>query len=170
WARLGCPDTVDFDGAGTSAATPQVAAAAAIWLQKNRDTVDLFPEKWMRVEAIRKALFDGAKADPNQVLRLGRGELRAEKALAVEPSKPAAADKTAVDIIAFPLKQVLTGLGVQAETDTPQRRMLELEALQLSQNTDIEKILFADPSKEAPLVDWEQLRQALIAHPNASST
>jgi len=29
-------DGVDLDGAGTSAATPQVAAAAALWLQKHR--------------------------------------------------------------------------------------------------------------------------------------
>ena len=34
WAEINCPTIVDMDGAGTSAATPQVAAAAALWLQK----------------------------------------------------------------------------------------------------------------------------------------
>ena len=32
WARFGCPQIVDLNGAGTSAATPQVAAAAATWI------------------------------------------------------------------------------------------------------------------------------------------
>jgi hypothetical protein len=56
WARLGCEDIIDLDGAGTSAATPQVAATAALWLQKNRAAVDAYPNAWMRVEAIRAAL------------------------------------------------------------------------------------------------------------------
>ena len=86
WARLGCSDMVDFDGAGTSAATPQVAAAAAIWLQKNRAAVDAYPEGWMRVEAIRKALFDSAKRTRPVDLHLGRGELRANEALTTAPS------------------------------------------------------------------------------------
>ena len=34
WAEINCPTLVDMDGAGTSAATPQIAAAAALWLQK----------------------------------------------------------------------------------------------------------------------------------------
>jgi len=36
WARFGEPTVVDFDGNGTSAATPQVAAAAALWIEKHR--------------------------------------------------------------------------------------------------------------------------------------
>jgi len=40
WARWGCSEIIDFDGQGTSAATPQVAAAAALWLQRNRAAVD----------------------------------------------------------------------------------------------------------------------------------
>src|SRR5258707_15017839 len=63
WARFGCSNMVDFDGQGTSAATPQVAAAAAIWLQENRAAVDAYQQGWMRVEAIRNALFDSAKLD-----------------------------------------------------------------------------------------------------------
>src|SRR5262249_39592102 len=62
WAKFACAAIVDFDGAGTSAATPQIAAAAACWLQKNRDVVKKYPEKWMRVEAVRRALTE--TADP----------------------------------------------------------------------------------------------------------
>jgi Subtilase family len=168
WARLGCSDMIDFDGAGTSAATPQVAAAAAIWLQKNRATVDAYPEAWMRVEAIRAALFDSATRNSDQVLRLGRGELRANDALAKLPAAASALRRTAVDTASFPIQQVLTGLGMQEEPLSPRLRMLELEALQLSQNTDIEKIMPADPAS-ASSADWRRLADALIAHPRASN-
>ena len=39
WAELGCPGIVDMDGSGTSSATPQVAAAAALYLQKHADVL-----------------------------------------------------------------------------------------------------------------------------------
>src|SRR5581483_7349261 len=91
WARLGCPDIIDFDGQGASAATPQVAAAAAIWLQKNRAAVDAYPESWMRIEAIRKALFEsaifsGALPAGGIDLHLGRGKLHVNAALAKSPA------------------------------------------------------------------------------------
>src|SRR5262245_3638104 len=86
WARWGCSDIIDFDGQGTSAATPQVAAAAALWLQRNRAAVDAYPKGWMRVEAIRSALFGSAKENAQESKRLGRGELRAQEALAQAPA------------------------------------------------------------------------------------
>ena len=81
WARFGCPTIIDLDGAGTSAATPQVAAAAAIWIQQNRAALDAYPKGWMRVEAIRKALFDAAKKDSANEPWFGQGELRVNTAL-----------------------------------------------------------------------------------------
>ena len=60
WARFGEPIIVDFDGNGTSAATPQVAAAAALWIEKHRADYDAYWESWMRVEAVRQALFESA--------------------------------------------------------------------------------------------------------------
>jgi hypothetical protein len=50
WARMGCAATIDLDGSGTSSATPQVAAAAALWVQAHRAAVDAYPAGWMRVE------------------------------------------------------------------------------------------------------------------------
>src|SRR5260370_261148 len=90
WARWGCSEIIDFDGQGTSAATPQVAAAAALWLQRNRAAVDAYPKGWMRVEAIRSALFGSAKENAQESKRLGRGELRAHEALAQAPAAAAA--------------------------------------------------------------------------------
>ncbi|TGV53828.1 hypothetical protein EN792_076875, partial [Mesorhizobium sp. M00.F.Ca.ET.149.01.1.1] len=39
WAEIDCRKVVDMDGSGTSAATPQVAAAAALWLAEHWDVV-----------------------------------------------------------------------------------------------------------------------------------
>src|SRR5439155_12257655 len=84
WARLGFPNWVDLDGGGTSAATPQVAAAAALWLHKNGGN---YPARdWRRAEAARRAMFDSAflragaaRPDPY----VGSGLLRARDALAI---------------------------------------------------------------------------------------
>ncbi|MEA2940561.1 MAG: hypothetical protein QOD09_1090 [Bradyrhizobium sp.] len=165
WARMGCSDIIDFDGAGTSAATPQVAAAAALWLQKNRAAVDAYPKAWMRVEAIRAALLESAKANPPQFSRLGRGELRASDALGKAPAAAASLHKTAADDASFPFLKVLTGLGMQAPSAS-QQQMLELEALQLSQSTAIESIM-PDPATPSP-ADLRRLAEALITHPRAS--
>lgn len=166
WARLGCAGVIDFNGAGTSAATPQVAAAAAIWLQKNRAAADAYPESWMRVEAIRKALFDSAKPTSDQ-LHLGRGELRANEALGKPPAAAADLRKTAADTVTLPVLQILSRLGVQVDENDPQQRMLQLEALQLSQNTDIETIIPPDPATAKP-ADCKRLGEAIAAHPRAS--
>ncbi len=169
WARLGCPGLVDYDGAGTSAATPQVAAAAAIWLQKNRTAVDAYPEAWMRVEAIRKALFDSAQLDHPAAtpdLHLGRGKLRANEALKHMPAVASALRKTAVDTVSSLIEQVLGDLGIAG--DDPRQRMLQLEALQLSQNTDIEAVMPPDLA-HAPQADQLRLVYALAAHPQASN-
>jgi hypothetical protein len=166
WARLGCSDIVDFDGAGTSAATPQVAAAAAIWLQKNRATVDAYPQAWMCVEAIRAGLFDGAKVNPQEMKHLGHGELQASDTLAQLPAAASALHKTDADQASFALLRVLTGLGIQA-VPGPQQQMLELEALQLSQSAAIESIMPADPATASP-ADLRRVADALAAHPRAS--
>jgi subtilisin family serine protease len=77
-------DGVDLDGGGTSAATPQVAAAAALWLQKHR--VEFSGNEWrhwQKAEATYYALLKSAdrrgKAAPD--VYLGAGLLRANEAL-----------------------------------------------------------------------------------------
>jgi Subtilase family len=165
WARFGCQDIIDFDGGGTSAATPQVAAAAALWMQKNRPAVDAYPKAWMRVEAIRKALFDSATANPPDMTHLGHGDLRARGALDKAPAAAASLTQTTADHASFPLFSVLTGLGMQVAAG-PQQQMLELEALQLSQSTTIESIL--PDAAAASNADLRRLAEALSAHPRAS--
>src|SRR5205085_7291369 len=76
WAVFMCGDTVRLNGEGTSAATPQVAAAAALWIEKNKN---LLPRDFRRVEAVRKALFGKAKAGDKT--HFGNGILKANDAL-----------------------------------------------------------------------------------------
>jgi len=168
WARWGCSDIVDFDGQGTSAATPQVAAAAALWLQRNRAAVDAYPKGWTRVEAIRGALFGSAKGNAQESKRLGRGELRAHEALAQAPAAASTLQETATDDASFEFLRILTGRGLQASPE-PQQKMLELEALQLSQSSAVESVMPADAAT-ASRAQVRRLSEALIAHPRASKS
>ena len=58
WAVFGCGSTVRLNGEGTSAATPQIAAAVALWYEKYKSFLS---RDWHRVEAVRHALFTSAK-------------------------------------------------------------------------------------------------------------
>jgi hypothetical protein len=175
WAKFGCAGTIDMDGGGTSAATPQVAAAAALWMQQNRPALAAYGEDWMRVEATRRALLDSA-APPSglQQGRVGRGLLRADAALAIAPAAPAALAKAPLDSASFPLLRVLTGLGVAL---APQRQqMLELEALQISQRShEVERLLAEFDAAGAPdgamatTVQAQRIAEALLDDPTISS-
>jgi hypothetical protein len=163
WAKRGFPSIVDLDGQGTSAATPQVAAAAALWIQGNKAEWDLYNEGWMKVEAVRQALL-GLPPDEH----LGRGELRVADALRVPPARAQFLHPEPRDTASFPLLRVITGLGV-AETGARQR-MLELEALQLSQSAALEAML-EDPQVDPESLSRDQIKQiasAFESHPNAS--
>ena len=125
WASMGCTRVVNF-GAGTSAATPQAAAAAALWLQQA--TVPADAEPWQRVEAVRHALFASANL-PTEASRqyFGNGFIRANAALDVSFRSDLA--RTPPDAIAFPWIRLIGGL----ETPVPdgQDLMFEVEALQI---------------------------------------
>jgi hypothetical protein len=146
WARLGFSDWVDLDGAGTSAATPQVAAAAALWLHKNGGNYQT--RDWRRAEAVRRAIFDSAflrtgapRPDPN----LGSGLLRARDALAI-----AQVDNLAQlprDSASFAFLHLLSSIfGVTASEPTD---LYALELTQLALYSRAAQDAMPDP--EAPL-------------------
>jgi hypothetical protein len=142
WAKQGCGTKFDADGSGTSAATPQAAAAAALWLQMHLDQMT-GAQPWQKVEAVRIALFNTAR--PGDGERLGHGSLRAMDALGVayDPARLPQAPQPP-DNIDFALLKELFGLNVfgvatlaDAATGTlsPERQhMLEVEAAQLVQS------------------------------------
>lgn len=172
WARIGCSRLLDRDGRGTSSATPQIAAAAALWIQKFKSKWDSYSEGWMRVEAVRKALADSASlASPELSERLGRGIIRAKAALGQQPARQADLQKEGKDSVSFPFLRVITGLGV-AVPDARQQ-MLELEALQLTQQSKELEELLPDPERDAQdLSPAERQRfiDALAHTPGASKS
>ena len=122
WARFGCGTVVRLNGEGTSAATPQVAAAAALWFEKYKNEL---PRDWRRVEAVRNALFTSAKLTADKE-HFGNGVLQAHAALDVKPvlglKKSDSSDNS------FGFLRVLTGLGV---VEIPAREtMFNLELAQ----------------------------------------
>ena len=104
------------NGEGTSAATPQVAAAVALWYEKYKS---FLPRDWRRVEAVRNALFSSAKAKRADPQHFGNGILQANAALAVAPSLNL--PQTPPDSDSFSFLRVITGLGV---TDAPLREQM----------------------------------------------
>ncbi len=166
WPKFGCPHIVDLDGQGTSAATPQIAAAAALWLEKYKTVL---PRDWRRVEAVRHALFTSAKAGPANYF--GRGILQAKEALAIGPvlNLP----MTPADEDSFAFWRVLTGLGVTEPT--LQERLFELEARQRwLVNPDLQAVLTDDllekPAAEFPREVIRQVMETLLADPETSQT
>ena len=177
WAELGCADIVDMNGQGTSAATPQVAAAAALYLQRHLTTISKYPEKWMRVEAVRHGLFASAdkSADGGSPEKLGNGILKSARALEVTPPQASTLQKTPQDRAIFPFLSALSGLGVVAVD--PTSRMLNLEATQLAQRwprtngPNPFETLVPDPDSPPQAISGSQRRaylEALRNHPLAS--
>jgi len=180
WARLGCDALVNMDGEGTSAATPQVAAAAALYFQKHATALfdsAKYPEAWMRVEAVRRALFSAADktGDGGSVEKLGNGILQALQALGEQPPVASSLQKTAEDTAMFPFLKVLAGIGIVA---APQENaMLALEATQLAQqwqNQDTPNLLEDSlpdpdlPSEAIPDTYVRKFLEGILDHPYAS--
>jgi hypothetical protein len=126
WAEVSCRDVVSWNGAGTSSATPQVAAAAALWLQFHAHAAG--GRGWQRAEATRQALFSSTDTYAEYAKHFGNGLLRADRALDVAPDLGLA--KVQEDEIRFPWIKMLFGLEA-APTNPERQAMLEVEALQL---------------------------------------
>jgi subtilisin family serine protease len=77
------------NGGGTSSATPQVAAACALYIQHHRDELERLAgnEKWKIVEMVKEAIFSSAAKDDQYKTYYGNGVLRARKALDKKPSE-----------------------------------------------------------------------------------
>lgn len=159
WPKFGCRHLVDLDGQGTSAATPQIAAAVALWYEKYKNVL---PRDWRRVEAVRHALFSSAR--PGDPTFFGSGILRAKKALAVAPilNLP----KTPADRDSFAFWRVLTGLGIVEE---PLReRLFNLELTQRWFLNPKLQELVPEPEAEVPLPTLRQTLELLLADPEIS--
>lgn len=179
WARIGCENLVNMDGAGTSSATPQIAATAALYLQRYAGELfdrQRYPEPWMRVEAVRRALFLSAdkSADGGSNEKLGNGILRALDALEFAPANPATLRMTPRDSAGFPFLNVLFRRGL---SDSTEDQMLQLEATQLiqrwrdtQQENPLERAV-DDPDRPVEDVSQDQINafmESVSDHPEAS--
>lgn len=157
WARLGCSSTIDLDGAGTSSATPQIAAAAALWLRRNGAR---FPDRnWQRAEAVRQALFRSARHagdEPNP--QLGRGVLDARAALDITDPE---VKRMPPDSASFAFLRLLTGAFGIAGPDH-RLRMLSQEMTQLALRSAAAQAALPDPDLPASEVTKAQ-RDAFLA-------
>lgn len=153
WAVFGCEDAVRLNGGGTSSATPQVAAAAALWFEKYKHEL---PRDWRRVEAVRHALFTTARKRDSK--HLGQGILRAHDALSVAPTLGLPQTKSDGD--SWALLRVLTGLGF-AEAP-PREQMFDLELQQRWLTNERLQELLPDPDATQPL-DRETLKDVMDA-------
>jgi subtilisin family serine protease len=141
WARFGEPAVVDFDGNGTSSATPQVAAAAALWIDKHRAEYNAYREDWMRVEAVRKALFESAaKGAAAFAPELGAGMLRTADALSLGAAPASQLAPTPPDAASFALLKLLLGDSAPAfaAAGPSKLSMLDLEATQIAAKSGLD--------------------------------
>jgi len=163
WAKFGCETAVRLDGEGTSAATPQIAAAVALWYEKYKNVL---PRDWRRVEEVRRALFDSAKNKSDDPAHLGQGILQAAAALAIRPVF--GLPKTPADSDSFAFLRVITGLGI---TEMPPREtMFNLELSQLWLiNPDLQAAV-PDPDVQNKLEndDLRRFMEAVIHDEKAS--
>lgn len=173
WA-YGDASAIDFAGAGTSSATPQIAAAAAIYYRKYyKELQAMLP--WQRVEAIRYALFKSAsqKVKPINSLKndFGNGFLQAFDALQVPVNKRVAMtppDET-------PWFPILNTIFKAKPTATISSK---LEMF----NTELSQLVFEYPDLNALIGNgekaydkvsekkWKSFASAVIEHNSASLT
>ena len=150
WARFMCGTVTRLNGQGTSAATPQVAAAAALWFEKYKNDL---PRDWRRVEAVRNALFKSAKLKADRK-HFGNGVLQALAALDVKPLSGLEQSQPSSNSFAF--LRVLTGLGIVEPP--PREQMFNLELAQRwLVNEELQEIV-PDPDALTKL-EGEKLRR-----------
>jgi len=127
-------EKIGLGGAGTSASTPQVAAAAANYIRKYNAALKNL-EPWQKVEAVRTALFSSAAktgiTGDKEKLYFGNGILKANDALS-KLVNPAILLKQPEDKVRFPLFHMLfRRMQPASPADDSFEQMIEVEMLQL---------------------------------------
>jgi hypothetical protein len=166
WPRIGCGATIDQDGCGTSAATPQLAAAAALWIAAKWDALQGLPA-WQRGEAARQALFQAASLGAMVDEKLGQGAVRARAMLDLDLSDLGALVSAPRADASWDWLKLLTGRGVgfaqNARADA--ESLLGVELAQMHQRDPEVARELPDPDAGPPLA---ARRRALLKAAEAS--
>ncbi len=196
WANNNPENKYQFSrtGGGTSSATPQIAAAAALWITFNREALlqKKYAGTWRQAEAVRQALFQSGGVDyPGYKKYYGNGSLKANDALNIsdeilnmELERAEEASVSFLGIGSF-VSQWFRGIqtkaatpGMEQQEDDPQlKEMLSIEIMQVLHK---DSALFdylealdldgADQNYFAKQSAQEKFRQLMKASPYASST
>ena len=151
-------------GGGTSAVTPQIAAAAAMWITLHKAELKKrgYAGTWKQVEAVRQALFQTAdKSFAETKKYYGNGILRAKQAL--EYGVPDISD----DMKAEKADSSLFGLNEALRLFLDRRRATETPGPALLQSLELElRYLLLDDEKatgtdEVDLSDSGQVLEAV---------
>ena len=162
WPVFQCANNnIRENGEGTSAATPQVAAAVALWYEKYKP---FMTRNWRRVEAVRHALFQSAKDQNVDRQHFGNGILQANAALAVQPdlNRP----QTPPDNDSFSFFRVITGLGITEQP--PREQMFNLELTQrYLMRPELQEII-PDPENKVDDATLRKFMEAVVEDDKAS--
>lgn len=161
WPMFGCPTGIRLNGEGTSSATPQIAAAVALWYEKYKMSLS---RDWHRVEAVRNALFRSAKNKSTDPTHFGNGILQANDALAIAPAFNL--PKTPPDDDSFSFFRVITGLGLTEPTTRETMFNLELTQRWLL-NAELQRIV-PEPAAALSQAKKRQFMDALMADKQVS--
>ena len=178
WMRLGGPTAWEMDGAGTSASTPQVAAACALWLSKYGTGLH---HDWRRVAACRKVLFESVSDRELNVDKIGVGALDATGMLDETLSLAVVADAKLAqptflkridpDRCSWPFFRLLFGLPPPGRGID---EMLEVEAQQVayrSRNPFLQDAMETYPEGVGiPVPLARTLQQQFLSEPEMSRT
>lgn len=154
-------------GGGTSSATPQIAAAAALYIALHRSTMEAMGyykngEKWKKVEAVRKALFTSADKKhsiPEWFKFFGHGTLKAKDALLFPVVNVHKNDKAPeAKSTLFGLGELISSFGHRAKIDStdsfvPNDQILGEELMHLM----FEDELFYDDLDRLDLTNKQEL-------------
>jgi subtilisin family serine protease len=164
WAMMN-RKTISFSGAGTSSATPQIAAAAACYYKKYHNELDKL-EPWMRVEAIRKALYSAAlkkvtKAADDYSVYFGNGILQAAAALKIPVQTSGLVKSDKDDIPFLPVLSII--FKGRAPVVSQEMKMFNVELSQLVMtHEDLSKLMY-DEEKDFVKLSPKRKKELLDA-------
>jgi hypothetical protein len=170
WMLANTAAAWDNDGAGTSASTPQIAAACALWLAKYGAR---FHAGWQRVAACRRALLNSVVPSKNPD-EIGAGQLNTAAMMASDLADLIVAGTAQLeyippDVVSFPLLHLLFSLPPQAAGE-----MCETEALQLVFTSpdphfrDLVRSNFGATTLDSGTATY--LRGGFLGHPDISTS